>query len=156
MYLPYDTDLPLLQTITLGNWALNGDSRDNQRMCFRRPYHYKNVLVMRSCDAYLKYPIDLPVLGCMRGKTFNFCYMGMMTFQSGVFGCVVRVDIPELSAEAILFQDDCFNHAVSVRFFRWLLCSLVQRIEATTLAMFVKKRIECLLFLVCFSHGEHH
>ena len=43
-----DSDLPKLQSIQLGRWALDGDARDNRQTIRRAPYKYKNTLTMRS------------------------------------------------------------------------------------------------------------
>ena len=42
------SDLPKLQSIQLGSFALDGDYRDDQRMISKKPYNYKNTLTMRS------------------------------------------------------------------------------------------------------------
>ena len=43
-----DSDLPELQSIQLGQWALGGDHRDNRKTISDEPYNYKNTLTMRS------------------------------------------------------------------------------------------------------------
>ena len=43
-----DSDLPKLQSIQLGSFALDGDDSDDQRMISKIPYNYKNTLTMRS------------------------------------------------------------------------------------------------------------
>ena len=43
-----DSDLPKLQSIQLGTWALDGDWRDDQKTISDEPYNYKNTLTMRS------------------------------------------------------------------------------------------------------------
>ena len=43
-----DSDLPKLQSIQLGDGALNGDWRDNRKTISDEPYNYKNTLTMRS------------------------------------------------------------------------------------------------------------
>ena len=43
-----DSDLPKLQSIQLGESALNGDSRDDRKTIRTEPYNYNNTLTMRS------------------------------------------------------------------------------------------------------------
>ena len=43
-----DSDLPKLQSIQLGDGALNGDGRDDRKTISYLPYNYKNTLTMRS------------------------------------------------------------------------------------------------------------
>ena len=43
-----DSDLPKLQSIQLGEWALYGDYRDDRKTISTAPYNYKNTLTMRS------------------------------------------------------------------------------------------------------------
>ena len=43
-----DSDLPKLQSIQLGRWALAGDGRDDRKTITVNPYNYKNTLTMRS------------------------------------------------------------------------------------------------------------
>ena len=43
-----DSDLPKLQSIQLGNTALQGDSRDNRKTIINKRYKYKNTMTMRS------------------------------------------------------------------------------------------------------------
>ena len=43
-----DSDLPKLQSIQLGDGALNGDWGDNRRTISNPPYNYNNTLTMRS------------------------------------------------------------------------------------------------------------
>ena len=41
-------DLPKLQSIQLGEYALQGDGRDDRKTIEEVPYKYKNTLTMRS------------------------------------------------------------------------------------------------------------
>jgi len=43
-----DLDLPKLQSIQLGGWALAGDGRDDRKTISNEPYNYNNTLTMRS------------------------------------------------------------------------------------------------------------
>ena len=43
-----DSDLPKLQSIQLGESALEGDSRDDRKTISNEPYNYNNTLTMRS------------------------------------------------------------------------------------------------------------
>ena len=43
-----DSDLPKLQSIQLGSWALAGDGRDDRKTISTKPYNYKKKLTMRS------------------------------------------------------------------------------------------------------------
>ena len=43
-----DSDLPMLQSIQLGSWALAGDNDDDRETISDEPYNYKNTLTMRS------------------------------------------------------------------------------------------------------------
>ena len=42
------SDLTKLQSIQLGDGALNGDGRDNRKTSHEEPYNYKNTLTIRS------------------------------------------------------------------------------------------------------------
>ena len=44
-----DSDLPTLQSIRLGSFALEGDYDDSQKTIQEEPFNYKNTLIMRSC-----------------------------------------------------------------------------------------------------------
>ena len=43
-----DSDLPKLQSIRLGDFALRGDIGDDRQTISYLPYNYKNTLTMRS------------------------------------------------------------------------------------------------------------
>ena len=43
-----DSDLPQLQSIRLGEFALQGDDGDDRKTISNKPYNYKNTLTMRS------------------------------------------------------------------------------------------------------------
>ena len=43
-----DSDLPKLQSIQLGWFALDGDDRGDRRTISNPPYNFKNTLTMRS------------------------------------------------------------------------------------------------------------
>ena len=43
-----DSDLPKLQSIQLGEGALQGDGRDNRKTINTKPFNYNNTLTMRS------------------------------------------------------------------------------------------------------------
>ena len=43
-----DSDLPKLQSIQLGEGALQGDGRDDRETISDEPYNYNNTLTMRS------------------------------------------------------------------------------------------------------------
>ena len=43
-----ESDLPSLQSIQLGDNALQGDSGDKRKKIFEPPYNYRNTLTMRS------------------------------------------------------------------------------------------------------------
>ena len=43
-----DSDLPKLQSIQLGSWALAGDGRADRQTINTEPFNYKNTLTMRS------------------------------------------------------------------------------------------------------------
>ena len=43
-----DSDLPKLQSIQLGNSALQGDGGGDRQTISDKPYNYKNTLTMRS------------------------------------------------------------------------------------------------------------
>ena len=43
-----DSDLPKLQSIQLGEWALWGDPRDDRQTISDEPFNFKNTLTMRS------------------------------------------------------------------------------------------------------------
>ena len=43
-----DSDLPKLQSIRLGDFALRGDGGDDRKTISEAPFNYKNTLTMRS------------------------------------------------------------------------------------------------------------
>ena len=43
-----DSDLPKLQSIQLGDHALQGDNGADRQTIITEPYNYKNTLTMRS------------------------------------------------------------------------------------------------------------
>jgi len=43
-----DSDLPKLQSIQLGDYALDGDDDDDRTTISNLPYNYNNTLTMRS------------------------------------------------------------------------------------------------------------
>ena len=43
-----DSDLPKLQSIQLGYYALDGDDSADRKTFINEPYKYKNTLTMRS------------------------------------------------------------------------------------------------------------
>ena len=43
-----DSDLPILQSIQLGDDALFGDGRDDRKTISDEPYNFNNTLTMRS------------------------------------------------------------------------------------------------------------
>ena len=43
-----DSDLPKLQSIQLGIWALRGDDGNDRKTISDEPYNFKNTLTMRS------------------------------------------------------------------------------------------------------------
>ena len=43
-----DSDLPKLQSIQLGDYALQGDDSYDRKTISDEPYNYKNTLTMRS------------------------------------------------------------------------------------------------------------
>ena len=43
-----DSDLPKLQSIQLGRYALYGDDRNDRTTISDEPYNFKNTLTMRS------------------------------------------------------------------------------------------------------------
>ena len=43
-----DSDLPILQSIQLGDGALNGDDGDDRKRIGTEPFNYKNTMTMRS------------------------------------------------------------------------------------------------------------
>ena len=43
-----DSDLPMLQSIQLGDYALDGDGGDDRKTIRNPPFNYKNTLTMRS------------------------------------------------------------------------------------------------------------
>ena len=43
-----NSDLPKLQSIQLGESALDGDFRDDRKTISNKPYNFKNTLTMRS------------------------------------------------------------------------------------------------------------
>ena len=43
-------DLPLLNTLQLGERAINGDSRSERQTILDEPFNYSNTLTMKSGD----------------------------------------------------------------------------------------------------------
>ncbi|KAK8807968.1 hypothetical protein WA588_006454 [Blastocystis sp. NMH] len=89
------SDLPKLQSILLGDWALHGDEDDDRKTISTEPYNYKNTLTMRN----------LPSLTEFKGNRGNFKYIGS----------VILENIPQLSSDGIQFGYDCFTYTYSVQ-----------------------------------------
>ena len=77
-----DSDLPLLQSIQLGDSALRGDGRDDRKTISNKPYNYNNTLTMRSEIEWVDEWIDLPSLMEFKGGYPNFLYIGSVILES--------------------------------------------------------------------------
>ena len=77
-----DSDLPMLQSIQLGSWALQGDGRDDRETISDEPYNYKNTLTMRSEIEWVDEWIDLPSLTESEGDYWNFYRIGSVILES--------------------------------------------------------------------------
>ena len=77
-----DSDLPKLQSIQLGESALEGDSRDDRKTISNEPYNYNNTLTMRSEIKWVDGWIDLPSLTEFKGNRWNFGYIGSVILES--------------------------------------------------------------------------
>ena len=76
------SDLPELQSIVLGSYALNGDNRDDRKTISDEPYNYNNTLTMRSEIEWVDKWIDLPSLTTFKGDGGNFEYTGSVILES--------------------------------------------------------------------------
>ena len=77
-----DSDLPLLQSIQLGDSALRGDGRDDRKTISNKPYNYNNTLTMRSEIEWVDEWIDLPSLTEFNGIDFNLYSIGSVILES--------------------------------------------------------------------------
>ena len=77
-----DSDLPKLQFIQLGEWALHGDWRDDRTTISEAPYNYKNTLTMRSEIKWVDEWIDFPSLTIFKGDYNNFNRIGSVILES--------------------------------------------------------------------------
>ena len=77
-----DSDLPKLQSIQLGTWALQGDAGYDRRTINKAPYNWKNTLTMRSEIEWVDEWIDLPSLTEFKGDDWNFYYIGSVILES--------------------------------------------------------------------------
>ena len=77
-----DSDMPKLQSIQLGSWALYGDDRDDRKTINDKPYNYNNTLTMRSEIEWVNEWIDLPSLTTFKGNDGNFYAIGSVILES--------------------------------------------------------------------------
>ena len=76
------SDLPKLQSIWLGFYALEGNDRDNNKTINEEPYNYKNTLSMKSNHSLIfTHQSDLPNLTIFIG-TCNFKNVGSVILES--------------------------------------------------------------------------
>ena len=80
-WMKWEIDLPLLQSVKLGDWAFSGDS--NRKTNDEYPYNYNNTMIMKSDSNWLKEYIDLPSLISFVGEgSENYHYFGSVVFES--------------------------------------------------------------------------
>ena len=83
-----DSDLPKLQSIQLGYYALRGDERYDRTTINNLPFNFKNTLTMRSEIEWVDERIDLPSLtrfkgdGGIIGDSYNFFNIGSVILES--------------------------------------------------------------------------
>ena len=77
-----DSDLPKLQSIQLGEYALRGDYRIDRKTISDLPYNYKNTLTMRSEIEWKDEWIDLPSLTTIKGSEDSFRCVGSVILES--------------------------------------------------------------------------
>ena len=77
-----DSDLPKLQSIQLGRWALQGDGRDDRKTINNSPFNYKNTLTLRSKNEWNDEWRDLPSLTQFKGDGLNFEFIGSVILES--------------------------------------------------------------------------
>ena len=58
-----------------------GDDDDDRKEFMEEPYHYKNVLVMKSIGYHI------PLLRQLKGSDSNFCYVGSVILESSFLQC---------------------------------------------------------------------
>ena len=77
-----NSDLPKLQSIQLGDGALNGDGRDDRKTSHEEPYNYKNTLIMKSGCCMIGVMTDLPSLTSFKSYRCNFQFVGSVMLES--------------------------------------------------------------------------
>ena len=77
-----DSDLLQLQSIQLGERALQGDGGYDRQTISDEPYNWKNTLTMRSETEWNDEWIDLPSLTSFKGDKRNFRNMGSVILES--------------------------------------------------------------------------
>ena len=80
-WMKWEIDLPVLQSVKLGNNAFRGDR--NRNTINEYPYSYNNTMIMKSESNWLKEYIDLPSLISFVGVgSDNYQYFGSAAFES--------------------------------------------------------------------------
>ena len=75
-------DLPRLQFIQLGNYALDGDVRSDRKGIPREPFNWTNTLTVRSNHWVVHAFLDLPSLTSLQGIDYHIRYFGSVTLES--------------------------------------------------------------------------
>ena len=80
-WMNWEIDLPLLQSVKLGNKAFGGDS--NRKTINEYPYNYNNTMIMKSDSNWLIICLDLPSLISFVGVgSDNYRYFGSVILES--------------------------------------------------------------------------
>ena len=78
----WEIDLPLLQSVKLGDLAFLGDY--NRKTINEYPYNYNNTMTMKSDSNWQNVYLDLPSLISFVGGRGNYLYFGSVIFESTI------------------------------------------------------------------------
>ena len=80
-WMNWEVDLPLLQSVNLGKYAIGGDY--NRKTIDEYPYNYNNTMIMKSDGNWQNVYLDLPSLISFVGVgSENYRYFGLVVFES--------------------------------------------------------------------------
>ena len=80
-WMNWEIDLPLLQSVKLGNKAFGGDS--NRKTINEYPYNYNNTMIMKSDGNWQNEYLDLPsLISFVGGGSENYRYFGSIVLES--------------------------------------------------------------------------
>ena len=79
-WMKWEIDLPLLQSVKLGDRAFLGDY--NRKTINEYPYNYNNTMTMKSDSNWQNVYLDLPSLISFVGGSYNYLYFGSVVIES--------------------------------------------------------------------------